>query len=101
MAILYVSEYDELALSGQFGARVAAPQEPAIANQEIAVAAGNAQSAAFNARARFVRVHSDVVCHVAFGADPNATTVGQRKRLAAGVSEFFGVVPAQKVATAT
>ena len=92
MAVLYISEYDNVATDNR--GMVQAGQEPAIATQTVAIGVA-AQSAAFNARTRFVRIHTDAICSVAFGANPTATT--SSARMAANQTEFFGVVPGHKV----
>ena len=97
MAVLYITEYQRLAAAQ--GAQVAAGQEPSVAEQNVAIGAGSLASAAFNARTNFVRLHSDAICSVAFGAAP--TAVATAKRMAANQTEFFGVNPGQKVAVIT
>lgn len=94
MAVLYISEYHQLAIAG--GAVVAAGVEPALVEQIVAVGAGSAVSAPFSGATRFVRVHTDSICSIAFGAAPTALTA--MKRLAAGQTEFFGVQPGHSVA---
>lgn len=92
MAVLFVSEYAEQARDLR-GYLVAAGQEPTLAEQQVAVGGSSTQSAAFNAKTAFVRVHTDAVCYVAFGTSPTASS--SQKRLAANSTEFFGV-PAGK-----
>ena len=94
MAVLYVSEYAQLANAN--GQVVAAGQEPARVEQSLAISGASNPSAAFGASTQFVRLHTDVICSVLFGAAPTAVTTA--KRMAAGQTEFFGVVPGQKVA---
>jgi len=60
---------------------------------QVAIGGGSTQSAALNANTAFVRVHTDAICHVAFGTNP--TSSSSQKRLAANSTEFFGV-PAGK-----
>lgn len=88
MAILYISEYDQLARDGQ-GYLMAAGLEPSLAEQQVNITGGSLQSSAFDPRTKIVRVHCDAVCHVAIGTNPTATTAV--KRLAANQTEFFGV----------
>jgi hypothetical protein len=95
MAILDISEYPELARDIQTTI-LQAGQEPAITHQQVAVAGSTAQSSAFGSETQFVRLHSDVPCRVEFGVNPVAAATS--KRLAANATEYFGVVPGQKVA---
>jgi hypothetical protein len=97
MATLYIAEYAALAGTGNYP--VQSPFTPPIAEQTVAIGASSAQSAAFNKNTNFVRLHTDAICSVAFGANPTATT--SNARLAANQTEFFGVVPGQLVATIT
>lgn len=93
---LDISEYDALAVDIN-GHVIAAGVEPPIAEQTpVAIGASSTQSAAFNDRTRFVRLHCDAPCRVAFGVNPTAGA--NSKRMAAGQTEFFGVRPGQKVA---
>ena len=86
MPSLYVSEYASVVVVQ--GAVVPAPLEPAVTTQKITFTTAT-QSAALNAQTRFVRLHADANCHVAFGANPTATA--SSARLASGTTEFFGV----------
>lgn len=99
MAKVFVSEYDTMPiLSGQ---AVVTGMEPAIAEQVVAIAAGNTQSAAFNARTKFVRLHTDAICSFKFGTAALAVATANTPRLAANSTEFFGVVPGQVVGIIT
>ena len=90
MTKLYVSEYARMTqASGPGNTVVQAPEEPPLATQVVDYTAGAASSAAFNAKTRFVRLHTDAICSVAFGASPVATTAFPR--LAAGQTEYRGI----------
>ncbi len=94
MATLYISEYADMPkLEGQV---IMAGNEPSVAQQTVAIGGASAQSAAFSAKTKFVRVHPDSVCSLNFGLNPTATT--STPRLSAGGTEFFGVRPGDKVA---
>lgn len=97
MAVLYISEYQVMPIDGR--GIVPAGAEPAVATQTVAIGGSSTQSSAFNALTRFVRIHTDAICSIAFGANPTATT--STARMAANQTEFFGVVPGQKVAVIT
>ncbi len=95
MALLYITEYATLAVIS--GTEVPVGQEPGIYQTPVAIGAGSLQSAAFNAETRFVRLHTDAICSVAFGANPTAVAQTQN-RMVVGQTEFFGVNPSQKLA---
>lgn len=97
MAVLDINEYAFQARDGRNNV-VPTGAEPSPL-QQVVVGAGSVQSAAFADTTRLVRVHSDVVCRVAFGLNPTAAATSMR--LAAGSTEFFGVIPGHKVAVIT
>jgi len=61
--------------------------------QTVAIAAGSAQSNAFSAATRIVRLHTDAVCSIKFGINPTATATSSR--MAAGQTEYHGVLVGQ------
>lgn len=85
MAVLFVTEYWRLATEGG-GTTVLAGLEPS-KTQTVAIGAGSTQ-ATLATETRFVRLHTDAICHVVFGPNPTATTSAMR--LAANQTEFFG-----------
>lgn len=95
MAVVYISEYAE-APNIKTGQMLAAGSEPSLAEQTVAIGAGSVQSNAFNAKTRFIRLHTDAVCSYKFGSNPTATAT--TPRMAANSTEYFGVVPGDKVA---
>ena len=90
-----ITEYQEVGIS-LLGRQIAAGQEPAIRTQQVAIGSGSAQSAVFTDVTRFVRVHADANCRIAFGPDPTALSSSQR--IPAGGTEYFGVRPGHKLA---
>lgn len=97
MSTLYITEYQYLAYSqgnaiGN-GLPVPAGLEPQIRTQTVAIGGGSTQSLPLNQNTHFVRLHTDSICSVVFGANPTATTSSMR--LAANQTEFFGVSPEQ------
>jgi hypothetical protein len=95
MAKLFVTEFEQMPETT--GGRVAvglAP--PAVDQTPVVIGAGSLQSAAFGARAKFVRLHTDVICSIAFGTNPTATI--NTMRMAANQTEYFGVAVGDKVA---
>lgn len=97
MAKVYVSEYNSV--GGIMGAAVAAPAEPALAEQNIAIGAGSVQSNAFNTDTRLIRVHTDAICAIKIGASP--TAVATDKRMPANATEYFTVTAGHKIAVIT
>lgn len=87
MTKLYISEYSSLA-DGFGGSLPQIVGEPAIAVQVVDYSGGVASSAAFNARTRLIRIHTDAVCSVRF--DGSAATTSY-PRMAADQTEYFGV----------
>lgn len=98
MAKVYITEYVMLGVG--FGATPTVVKEPAFVSQTpVAIGGSSVQSAAFNADTRYIRVHTDAVCSIAFGTNPTATA--NSMRLAANQTEYFAVVPGQKLAVIT
>lgn len=89
MATLYITEYAELPI-GPAGRVGQMPMEPPVAEQAIPFTTAVA-SAAFNAKTRFVRLHTDAICSVVFGVTPVATVANGR--MAAGQTEYRAVPP--------
>jgi len=90
MSKLYISEYARVTqASGPGNAVVQAPEEPPVATQVVDFTSGATPSAAFNAKTRFVRLHTDAICSVRFAANPTATV--NDARLAAGQTELRGI----------
>lgn len=94
MATLYISEYTSSGFAS--GQVIPTGLEPAITNQTLAIGAGSVASAPFNAATRFVRLHTDAICSVKFGASPVAAATNAR--LAANQTEFFSVANGLAVA---
>ena len=88
MGILYITEFAQLAPSGAPGGWGQVPLQPALAEQKITYST-TTQSAAFNAKTRMVRIHTDSICSIEFGTNPTATT--STGRMAAGATEYHGV----------
>lgn len=90
MAKLYITEYAQIGVDS-LDRGVLAPQDPPIVEQVIDYSGGEAKSSAFNADTRLVRIHTDAICSVLFGANPTASTSNQR--LAASQTQFHAVRP--------
>ncbi len=92
MAVLYISEFAELAI-GPAGRVGQVPQQPPIVEQAIAEGGSSVQSSAFNASTRIVRLHTDGICAIEFGTNPTAVVAGTTgtARMAANQTEYYGV----------
>lgn len=87
MAVLFVTEYSTMGQAPNSGPQM--PQEPVLAEQVVAIGGGSVSSAAFNAKTRFIRLHTDAICSVSLGTAPTASsTTG---RMAANQTEYRGV----------
>lgn len=94
MATLYVTEFQYIASMGGY---VQAAQAPPVATNNVAIGGASVQSAAFNANTKLIRVHADSTCSIEIGGtNPTATTSSMR--MAAGTTEYFGVVSGAKLA---
>ena len=94
MAKLYICEYTGLGISDdRLGGNQQVGMEAGFDQTPVVIGAGSLPSNAFAATTRLVRIHTDVICSIAFGANPTATT--NTKRLEAGQTEYFGVPPGQ------
>lgn len=88
MAVLYVTEFAKQGLDAG-GWRMVVADQPACAEQTVAIGAGSVQSSAFQATTGFVRVCADQACSIVFGANPTATS--SSCRLPANAVEYFSV----------
>jgi len=88
MATLYITEYDRLAKE-DYGPPVPTGMEPSLGDQTVAIGATSTTSAALNTKTRFVMIHTDTICHIAFATTPTATT--SNRRLPADSTIFYGV----------
>lgn len=89
MAKLFITEFATQGVDALDHMIGAMPQLPVVAEQVVNIGASSAASAALNALTAFVRIHTDAICSVAFGAAPTATAA--KMRLAAGSTEYFAV----------
>lgn len=88
MATVYVTEYAKQGRDAS-GFPMVVADEPAVANQTVAISVSSVQSSAFNALTKFVRVHTDAICSIEFGTNPTASST--TRRLAANTTEYFSV----------
>jgi hypothetical protein len=105
MATLYVTEFATVGQAGSppWGLENAPTQvghwDGNIIEQTVAIAAGHAESAAFNARTTLIRVSTDAVCSIVIGTTPVAAATSAR--MAANTVEYFGVRPGDKISVIT
>lgn len=97
MASLYIAEFTTL--GAPWGNVVQSGQTPPVTEQKLAIGVSSVQSAAFGSKTLIVRISTDAICSVAFGDNPTATS--NNARMAANQTEYFAVVPGQKVAVIT
>ncbi len=95
MATLYITEFSGPGFEGVTG-HLPIAALPSVAEQTKAIGGTSAQSNAFNAQTKVVRLHTDAICSVAFGSNPTATATSMR--LPADHTEYFAVTPGHKVA---
>jgi hypothetical protein len=88
MAALFITEYAGLAPAPPGGVGQV-PLEPPLAEQSVTIAAGHAESNAFNAQTRLIRLEAGAICSVLIGTAPVAATTSGR--IAANQSEYRGV----------
>lgn len=89
MAKVVITEYASMKLVEGFGRAQIPDEESRIAVQTIDCTAGEAKSAALNASTNFVRIHTDAIVGLDYGAAPTATT--DSERWAANQTEYRGV----------
>lgn len=87
---LYVTEYAGL-MPSPVGGQGQVPMEPPLVEQVLDYSGGHAESSAFNAKTRLVRISTDSICSVLFGTAPTAATTSAR--FVAGQTEYRGVPP--------
>jgi hypothetical protein len=101
MATLYIREYAGIAMMTNVSSvgpailAAQAPSEPGIIDQTVPISGSATSSSAFNTNTNMVRIHTDAICSIVFGATPSATT--SSARLAANQTEYFRVNAGQKV----
>jgi len=95
MARLFITGYRRLARD-DVGNVALCGEEPAEINATVEIGVHSYRSEALPEEVRFVRLHAEVACHVAFGAEPEATETNLR--LADEQTEFFGVKKGLKIA---
>jgi hypothetical protein len=95
MAFSYVTEYARGA-QVENGQLLQVGAEPPLNAERVANAGATTQGSAFNAKTKFIMVHTDSICSYKIGANPTAVT--SEGRMAAGETRYFGVNPGDKIA---
>jgi hypothetical protein len=91
MATLYLTEYQGVA---QVHGGMAAPQEPALVGQTLAIG-GGAVSSVFQPSTKLIRVHVDAICSIKIGPNGTTTAATTDQRFASNQTEYKGVLPGQ------
>lgn len=96
MAKLWITEYKDVGADAS-GLQVSVARHPPAAVQTpITFSGTSAQSAAFSASTRFIRLRADATCHFTVAANPMATT--NDTPLDANSAEYFEVPAGSKIA---
>lgn len=109
MAVLYITELESLGAPSE-GGHLPIAHFPPVAEQSVGISGSHAESSAFNAATRFIRLETDTNCSFGIGPSPTAQVVTNTQtgssaastaRLAAGIPEYFAVTPGHKVSAIT
>lgn len=85
---LDITEYETLPRDAS-GVVIMTANEPARANQQVAIGGASAQSGVFDSATKFLRLHTDAACRLEFGVNPVASAAS--RRMAAGATEYVGI----------
>lgn len=96
MPKLWITEYATAGADSTGLPMPIASHPPAAVQTPVDISGTSAQSAAFSAKTRFVRLRSDATCHFLVGSNPTATT--NSTPLDANSAEYFEVPAGQKLA---
>lgn len=99
MAKVYITEFVSVGGTGNFPVQGALADGQYTEQTPITTSGSSQQSAAFQTNTKFVRIHTDGIMSIAFGVNPTATV--NTMRLAANQTEYFSVIPGQKLAVIT
>ena len=96
MAKLWITEYSTAGADASGISMSIAKHPPTAVQTPITLGATSAQSAAFAAGTRFVRLRADATCHFVVAANPTATT--DHTPLDANAAAYFEVPAGFKLA---
>ena len=94
MPLLSISEYGSTVTVGGHALPIA--DEPCVKTQALEIGPDSVVSETFQSATKFVRLHAEVDCAIAFGPAPEAYPTATR--ISAGATEIFGVMPGMKLA---
>ena len=98
MAKLYITEYSGVVsasgIPGRSDEGLPVALEPG--SDQVVTYTTSTASTAFDDDTNYIRVISDSVAHISFGASPSATV--NSKFIPANAAEYFGVQPGDKIA---
>lgn len=89
MSKLYVTEYASI-VPQQLGSVIPICDSPPLATQVLDFSGGHAESSAFNAKTRMIRLSPDAICSYLVSSGGTAAGTSD-SRLAAGAVEYLGV----------
>jgi len=90
MTILYVSEFSQLVMTPNGLAAMA--QEPSLRDQTVVIGSGSLTPLyPFLPATKYVRLHADNICSIAFGPFATVAATTTNARMAANQTEYFGV----------
>lgn len=93
MGTLFISEHTAGSVAGT---QVLA--EPCITEQTVPIGVLSQASDPFSESTRIVRVHTDSICSIKFGKAGVVVATGSNKRMVAGQTECFNVLPGYEIA---
>lgn len=102
MAKLYITAFAGLETTpgvGQAGESAQIGRLPSLGTIIVTHTGTSVQSDPMPAGTKFVRVHTDAICHVTAGSAPTASAANMR--MAADSTEYFGIAPGQRIAAIT
>lgn len=88
MATLRITEYARLA-DDEPGRTIQAGQEPPLYEHKITIGSTSVQTPKFHISTRVLMVHTDAICHIAIGENPEASD--ENRRLPADSTVFYGI----------
>jgi hypothetical protein len=104
-ATLYIAEFPTFSNDTTAGGGLPFAKWPPLAFQALAFSGEPANSAAFNASTRVIRVHTDTACSLLIGpltpAGNNQVPDDTCPRLAANETQYFGVSPGDYISVVT
>lgn len=91
MAILYVTEFSDLARPGMYGAdSLTIPMFPQKAIQQVTISSSSIASTAFQQGTQYIQLHADAICAVSIGTAPVASAATSF-RMAAGETRIYAI----------